>query len=256
MLTCTIHYGRDTMLVIGVLRLAPLGQRGLSLVELMVGITIGLFVVAAAVTLTSNQLVDNRRLLLELQIQQDLRATMDIMTRQLRRAGADVLSSQNYVAENGLGGLKSTNSEVTPTAAVANATVFRFVRNADDAGPYGFSRAVVNGVGVVITNLGGNNPQELTDRSTMNVTSLTFKVPNNVSHPEPPLPTLLPCPKLCPDGTTACWPRMVIQLIEINIEAEASTDPKIKRSLSSLVRVRNDWVRDNVPAPATRVCPS
>lgn len=56
-------------------------QRGLSLVELMVGITVGLFVVAAAATLVANQLSDNRRLLLETQVQQDLRATMDIITR-------------------------------------------------------------------------------------------------------------------------------------------------------------------------------
>ena len=38
-------------------------QRGMTLVELMVGITVGLFVVAAAATLMSAQLVDNRKLL-------------------------------------------------------------------------------------------------------------------------------------------------------------------------------------------------
>ena len=62
-------------------------QRGLSLVELMVGIAIGLLVVAAAATLMSTQLNDNRRLLLETQVNQDLRAAMDIVTRDLRRAG-------------------------------------------------------------------------------------------------------------------------------------------------------------------------
>ncbi len=220
--------------------------QGLSLVELMVGITIGLFVVAAAVTLTSNQLVDNRRLLLELQIQQDLRATMDIMTRQLRRAGSNVAGSQNYVAEGGVGGLKSTNSEVTPGANAASQTVFSFVRNAADQGPYGFTLDAGNGV--VVTNLGGNNPQELTDRSTMRVTDLTFNA-------QPIVSARLPCPKLCPDGSTDCWPEMVIQRILINITAEARSDPRIQRSLSSDVRVRNDWVRDPTVA-ATRVCPS
>lgn len=220
--------------------------------ELMVGITVGLFVVAAAVTLTSNQLVDNRRLLLELQIQQDLRATMDIMTRQLRRAGTNVIGSQNYVSENGLGGLKATTlmSEVTPSAGEASQTEFNFVRNAADQGPYGFRLDVVNGVGAVITNLGGNNQQELTDRNTMHVTGLTFNA-------QPIVSARLPCPKLCPGlDPTGCWPEMVIQLIEISIEAEARSDPRIKRALSSSVRVRNDWVRDTPPAPAARVCPS
>ena len=222
-------------------------SQGLSLVELMVGITIGLFVVAAAVTLTSNQLVDNRRLLLELQIQQDLRATMDIMTRQLRRAGANVVGSQNYVAENGVGGLKPTAVIAEVTTSGARQTAFSFIRNASDAGPYGFALDVANGV--VRTSLGPANEQELTDRSTMRVTELTFNA-------QPIVSARLPCPKLCPGGGTACWPEMVVQLIEINIEAEARSDPRIRRTLSSSVRVRNDWVRDDVAAPSTRVCPS
>lgn len=64
-------------------------QRGLSLVELLVGISVGLFVLAGATLLLSTQLGDNRRLLLETQLQQDLRATMDIITRELRRAGVN-----------------------------------------------------------------------------------------------------------------------------------------------------------------------
>jgi type IV pilus assembly protein PilW len=40
------------------------GQRGLSIVELMVGVAIGLFVVAGAAMLLSTQLSDNRQLLL------------------------------------------------------------------------------------------------------------------------------------------------------------------------------------------------
>ena len=65
----------------------PRRQRGLSIVELMVGVAIGLFVVAAATMLVSTQLSDNRRLMLETQVQQDLRASADIITRELRRAG-------------------------------------------------------------------------------------------------------------------------------------------------------------------------
>ena len=53
----------------------------------MVGVAIGLFVVAAATMLVATQLSDNRRLMLETQVQQDLRATADIIARELRRAG-------------------------------------------------------------------------------------------------------------------------------------------------------------------------
>ena len=227
-------------------RRRPRPTAGLSLVELMVGITIGLFVVAAAVTLTSNQLVDNRRLLLELQIQQDLRATMDIMTRQLRRAGTNAVSAQTRIAESGLGGLKSDNSGVTPASAIASETRFSYYRNADEQGPFGFR--LDTAAGVIITNVGGNNPQELTDRSTMRVTGLTFNA-------QPLVSGRLPCPKRCPDLSTDCWPELVIQRIQIDITAEARNNPTIQRTLSSDVRVRNDHVRDAVSMPG-RVCPT
>ena len=62
-------------------------QRGLSIVEMMVGVTIGLLVVAGATMVVSTQLLDNRQLMVETQVQQDLRAAADIITRDLRRAG-------------------------------------------------------------------------------------------------------------------------------------------------------------------------
>ena len=62
-------------------------SRGLSLVEMMVGIAVGLFIVAGASLVTVNQISDNRRLTLETQVQQDLRAAADLVARDLRRAG-------------------------------------------------------------------------------------------------------------------------------------------------------------------------
>ena len=61
--------------------------RGLSIVELMIGIAIGLFIVAGATLMLTTQLGDNRRLLLEAQIQQDMRAAADMISRDIRRAG-------------------------------------------------------------------------------------------------------------------------------------------------------------------------
>lgn len=61
--------------------------RGLSLVELMVGIAVGLMVVAGASFVAVNQIGDNRRLTLETQVQQDLRAAADLIVRDLRRTG-------------------------------------------------------------------------------------------------------------------------------------------------------------------------
>ncbi|MDR7332527.1 prepilin-type N-terminal cleavage/methylation domain-containing protein [Roseateles asaccharophilus] len=62
-------------------------QRGLGLVELMVGITVGLIVAAGASMVAVNQINEHRRLMLETQVQQDLRVAADLMQQDLRRAG-------------------------------------------------------------------------------------------------------------------------------------------------------------------------
>ncbi|WP_165917594.1 PilW family protein [Roseateles saccharophilus] len=62
-------------------------QRGLGLVELMVGITVGLIVAAGASLVAVNQINEHRRLILETQVQQDLRTAADLLQQEMRRAG-------------------------------------------------------------------------------------------------------------------------------------------------------------------------
>lgn len=221
--------------------------RGMSLVELMVGIAVGLFVVAAATTLMANQLSDNRKLLVETQIQQDLRASMDIVTRQLRRAGAlDMLQAQAGLAnDSGAGGARSAFTLVAPDAGSSSEVGFRFYRNAGDAGPYGF-KLEGNGLKSLVT---GGGWHELTDVNVMKVTAFTVTPLIVASSP-------LPCPRLCPDGTASCWPQLVVRDYTVTITAEAKNDSSVQRSMTSRVRLRNDWVRFNDAANPSAVCPS
>jgi len=223
-------------------------QRGMSLVELMVGITIGLFVVAAATTLASTQLVDNRRLLLEVQIQQDLRASMDIIARQLRRAGGVTPSiSQNFIAaSDGSPGVSDPNARMSNSSTSVD---FAFFYKGDN-GPYGFK---LDG-GVIQTRLtrstGVTVWQDLTDARTVNVTRLLITLNPLIAGP------VLPCPKLClPSNDTSCWPTMVRRSYRIELDAQSVRDPSVKRELRSDVQIRNDWVRVNDPALGTSVCP-
>ncbi|MDZ7589495.1 MAG: prepilin-type N-terminal cleavage/methylation domain-containing protein [Rubrivivax sp.] len=226
-------------------------QRGMSLVELMVGITVGLFVVAAASTLAVNQLSDNRKLLVETQIQQDLRATMDIITRQLRRAGAvDIGRAQSGLALGATGGAKSdfTDVDLVGTDDVG----FTYYRNAAEAGPYGFK---LDG-NVIKTRLAGGGWQELTDANVLKITSFTITADR---YPDPASALrveVLPCPKPCADGTANCWPQLVVRNYTVAITAEATGDPAIQRSISSRVRLRNDWLSFNDPASPTLACPA
>lgn len=221
-------------------------RRGMSLVELMVGIAVGLFIVAAATTLMANQLSDNRKLLVETQIQQDLRATMDIIARQLRRASAlDILQAQSGLGTaQGAGGVRSTLTNVTPAVGASSEVGFAFYRNNGDQGPYGFKLEAGG-----IKSLTGGGWQELTDINVMKVTAFSVA-------PAPVTSAKLACPKLCSDNTASCWPELVVRDYTITIVAEAKNDETVRRRMSSRVRLRNDWVRFNDAANPNAVCPS
>lgn len=146
-------------------------QAGLSMVELLVGIAIGLLVVAAASMLTATQLGENRRMLLETQLQQDLRATVEIITRQLRRAGA-VAQPMNYIWTEQLPGADAGNTDdMAPNAFGVPATevTFRYARG--PAGQLGFRLQGSRIQARLVLTPGGW--QDLTDNSAMEVTAFS-----------------------------------------------------------------------------------
>ena len=53
----------------------------------MIGLALGLFVVGGGLLMLAGFTDENRRLLLETRLNQDLRAASDVVTRDLRRAG-------------------------------------------------------------------------------------------------------------------------------------------------------------------------
>jgi prepilin-type N-terminal cleavage/methylation domain-containing protein len=237
-------------------------QRGLSLVELMVGITIGLVVVAGASVLLSGQLFENRRLIAEAQVNQDLRATADIITRELRRAGAigvDVLlvsrvweaGTTNDAADNRWARL------LTPAAGAPadDEVAFNYYPTGPGTdGPFGFRLNAATGV--IQTRLRAGGWQDLTDPATVNVTEFEIERLADTR-------VTIPCAKPCPAGpwgaagTSACWPTVSVRAVEVRITVEHRTIPAIQRSHRSQVRLRNDHIAffDQSPWPDTKLCP-
>lgn len=217
-------------------------QAGLSLVELLVGIAVGLFVVAASAMLVANQLSSNRRLLLETQIQQDLRASADIITREIRRAGYS-LAMDAWVWP---GNVDASNPNQVIDLPSATEVSFKYNRAAGENGPYGFRFDTASSS--IQTLLAGSGWQELTDRRTLKVTAFA------ITDQSPPA-TRLPCPKLCADGTKNCWPTHRVRDYRIDITGEAVHDAAVQRTLSTNVRLRNDAVVYNDAAHPTLICP-
>lgn len=214
--------------------------RGLSIVELMVGITIGLFILAGATMVLTTQLGDNRRLLLEAQVQQDLRTTADMISRDIRAAGYWVRAfSQVWPT---VGAAPQINPySATPIAITANGTSVVYSRSMnDEATGANFEDDVITDnersgfrlkadTGAIQVQLGQGNWQDLTDPAVVTVTNFNMVVnTNNLDLP------------LAPLGPGGCPLKQVVRDVVLTIEMQAAHDSAVRRSLVNRIRLRND----------------
>jgi type IV pilus assembly protein PilW len=223
----------------------PQRQRGLSIVELMVGVAIGLFVVAAATMLVSTQLSENRRLMLETQVEQDLRASADIIARELRRAGhwakaRDGVWFEGNVAavrDNPYTAIAKADGTAFADGDASSAVLMSYSRSGDEADETGAVEAAEQlgfrlENGVIQTRLGDAGWQALTDANTLKVTNFSLTMNRQL------IP--LECAKPCPDPLVDCRPTLEVRELRVLIEGEAANDRNVKRSVDSRVRLRND----------------
>jgi type IV pilus assembly protein PilW len=206
----------------------------MSLVELMVGVVVGLFIVAGATYFVVNFNGENRRMLLEARLSQDMRAAMDIVTRDVRRAGY----WQNAVAGAFFFGQVGTPVDygvtgyptMTPAAGSASAVTYSYSKDANNVSDpateqYGF--AVANGV--LTATIGNSGAQPLTDPATTVVDVFNATMTST--------PVTVTCPGACPAG--GC-PQVFIRELAITLTAHALSDPTVARTLRNNVRIRND----------------
>ena len=219
------------------------GQRGLSLVELMVGIVIALFVVAAAATLVASQLREHRALLLEARLMQDLRTAADLIARDLRRAGHWGAAAEGVWAAGAPAARSNPYAALAPLGAASDAALVRYSRDVvenhivDSNEQFGFRLRA----GAVEIQLGDGNWQALTDAGTLRVTAFEI-VPESR---EIELGGFCTAP--CTAGSAAC-PRQQVRSLAVVVGGRLVADAGVTRSLRSRVRLRNDSVTGACPA--------
>jgi type IV pilus assembly protein PilW len=241
---------------------APTAQRGLGLVELMVGITIGLIVAAGASMVAVNQINEHRRLMLETQIQQDLRAAADVLQQDLRRAGF------RGAVENGVWAPPTsvgTSAELGAQTASPNpyaalqlektdgvvALRYLYARTGTSTTPsanehFGFKW--VRNAKTLYVLLGGTGDQEnwqpITDPETVRITDVAV----NVAAQNIDMGAY--CDKKCnssPGATALICPSLQVRRVSFTITAEAAHDRSVKRTLTGVERVRADDVTGACP---------
>lgn len=220
-------------------------QRGLSIIELMIGIAISLFILAGATVVVSSQLADNRKLLLEVQMQQDLRAVLDLVSRDLRRAAYWGRADENVWPSGTEAGLTNPYAAFAATATSLSysrsldetrsgtqqwRTAENNVANADELGGFRFNSDQKR----VETLVAADNWQSVTDENVMKVTAFQVVPTSNEVQ--------APCGADCAVAPGGAQLRLCVRNIVLTITAQSAHDPTVVRSAQSTIRLRNDLV--------------
>lgn len=213
-------------------------QRGLSIVDLLIGVVIALFIAATGATLLAGNLHENRRLLLEARLIQDLRSAADLASRDLRRAGYWGAASDGVWAPGAAGVSANPYLALAPSIAASNAASYRYSRDAsennivDGNEQFGL-RLHANAIDI---QLGSGNWQAMTDSGALKITA--FSVTPTVQT----LSLASFCARPCPAASSSCPPYQQVRSLALVISGQLPGDPSVTRSVRSEVRVRNDPV--------------
>ena len=236
-------------------------QRGVGLVELMVGITVGLIVTAGAAVVATRQINEHRRLMLEVQMQQDLRVAADLLQQDLRRAGYRGLPA-NGVWE------PARNGGATPAKEAASSPYAQVTQSANGGDLfYRYAKVPPNQSNINTTNVvnsneqfgvrlnasthaleialgrlanGAPNWQPITDPAVITVTNFTPVI----------VTQQIPLDDLCDPGCKLAGncPTQDVRRVDITIEAVSKSDPNVRRTLTVREKLRTDDVSGACPA--------
>lgn len=220
-----------------------MNQRGLSLVELLVGLAIGMLVLATATRLYVDYLQATKRTLLHARISQDLRATAGLLTRELRRTG-------HWAAADG-----SPDNRANPhaTVEVGDADVLigydRTATVADGLAPSTGFR-LRNGVMQMrsVGPQGSAGWQSLTDPAVLQVTRFAIEHQRHTVE----LHRYCDCLVLqhCDEAGLQAdpdRPRLVVHRFDTVLRARARHDASIEREVRDSIGARNEQFEGRCP---------
>lgn len=223
------------------LRPAPRWRlRGVTLVELMIGMTLGLIVTVGTLGLLSGQLRSNRELLTSARLNSELRATMDTMVRDVRRAGYWGGAERGTWFQRNPTPVANPFDEVT----VGTGTItYRYDANADGVLQNGetFRLELDADAGVVeLHTQGSDDPVPLNDPEVTEVTGLAFELVERE--------TSVTCLHGGAGPVALTPPVLTVRELRITLDARLREDTAVTRSLTERVRLRNDLVAGSCPS--------
>lgn len=221
----------------------PLGAMlGFTAMEMLVSITISLIVTAAMVALMSNSLGNTSRIVNMTKLTDDMRMTMQMLSRDVRRSSYNANAMYCYGNEDcGTDGSVTLAGDITINS---DQDCFTYLLDRDhdgdstenDAG--GFRRVSPGGVGVIQMWIGGASPNcqaanddsnwvAVTDPDSMDI--FGFAVDDDLSYTE-----------VVFDNGAGNTITQRIRKLRFNVNGRLVADNDLTRSIEDIITVRND----------------
>ena len=206
---------------------------------MLVGLTIGLFVIAGALSMFVSNIINSRRTLVEARLNQDLQSAADLISRELRRAGywgnaingTIAVGTGTATVPNPYGAIVSNPSSIGYSYSKTSDGKVDENDTLDANEQFGFRLSVD---GVVQMQTAANNWQDLTDKNVMKVTALSINDSGT---------TAIPMGSVCSAAvlpSTPNFPYIVLRQYVLTITAQAARDAGVTRWLRTRVKARND----------------
>jgi prepilin peptidase dependent protein B len=220
-------------------------MRGLSLVELLVGITLGIFLIGGAMTMLMTNLTGSQKLLIEARVNQDLRAVVDLIARDLKRSGYWGNSiSGAFTSSSSTNATSNPYSSITCTSCITGTSttsqlVYGYTKDStenntlDSNEQFGF-RLSSNKIQMQTAS---GTWQDVTDPNILSITALTIletKTSINVS-------------AACVNTPSSNLPSANVRKYDITVTGQAVSDSSVVRTLQTTVRIRNDQMTGACP---------
>jgi prepilin peptidase dependent protein B len=189
-------------------------QRGVSLVELLVTLIIGLIVIGASTTVFIGTLGANSSQMRISRLNSELRSAMTYVTRDLRRAGYN-----NWTVAQLEAGNFTNSGQTAPAMGAAAAAVSYDINNNGGTQRYGFQLSNDGAIQAQIDTGSWNN---LTDPSIIQITAFT------ITNRSPAA--------INPVGAVVS---VTVPIYTIEITGRLTTDNTVTRTIRETVRIRN-----------------
>jgi len=197
-------------------------QRGFTLIELMISMVIGLVILSAVIGIFVSMIKADNDYLKSVRLNQELRAAMSLITRDIRRSGANRNAAVNSPANpfSVAGTTKISIGNVGPTTGTSISFSYDVAADALTE-LYGYrlnstagTERIESCTGETVAGCGTWGP--VTDESLVKITALSFT------------------------GTTVTETGINIRQITVTLTGQLRRDNTVSRTLTETVKVRNE----------------